>query len=118
MQIGVLGRIPDRREEKEEFPDRWRIFSDGPYDPVRFRDTFPEPGEITGWVKSVRARSHEFISGLKPSDYNSVPGSSFEGGSISRVLMQTVGHTGLHIGRIQLLRQLMRIENAEQADGR
>ena len=104
------------RDEEEEFPDKWGIFFDCPYEAVRFRDTFPEPSEITDWLKSVRARSHEFISELKPSDYNFVPTSSFEGGSIARVLMQTVGHTGLHIGRIQLLRRLMRDENAEQVD--
>jgi hypothetical protein len=105
------------RDEKEVFPDKWGIFSDCPYEAVPFRNTFPEPGEITNWMRSVRARSHEFISGLKSTDYNSVPRSSFEGGSIARVLMQTVGHTALHIGRIQLLRRLMRNEDVERAHG-
>jgi hypothetical protein len=106
------------RDEKGEFPDKWRGFFDCPYEAVRFRETFPDPSEITRWVKSIRARTHEFISELKATDYSCVPVSSFEGNSIARVLMQTVGHTGLHIGRIQLLRRLMRNENVEQADER
>ena len=100
------------RDEKEVFPDKYGIFFDCPYEADRFKATFPAPREIIDWVRSIRALSHEYIHQLEPTDYNLVPGSSFEGGSIARVLMQTVGHTGLHIGRIQLLRRLMRTDTA------
>ena len=104
------------RDEKEVFPDKYAIFFDCPYDAERFRDTFPEPVDITDWVRRVRVLSHEFIQELKSADYNLVPRSSFDGGSIARVLMQTVGHTGLHIGRIQLLRRLTLVDT--QIDSR
>jgi len=99
------------RDEKEVFPEKWKLFFDCPYETHRFRNTFPEPREITGWVRDVRSNSHQFISQLKLADYNTVPRSSFMGNSIAQVLMQTVGHTGLHIGRIQLLRRLMITES-------
>jgi hypothetical protein len=99
------------RDEKQMIPANWEIFFDCPYDTQCFKNEFPEPLEIMDWVRDVRSRSHQFISQLKLADYNAVPKSSFEGNSIGRVLMQTIGHTGLHIGKIQLLRRLMPGEN-------
>lgn len=99
------------RDEKKVIAAKWEIFFDCPYETHRFRNAFPEPRKVTDWVREVRSCSHQFISQLKLADYNAVPTSSFECNSIARVLMQTIGHTGLHIGKIQLLRRLMPDEN-------
>ena len=95
------------QNEEDVMPSNHSVFFDCAYDAKTFRSSWPEPEEIMRWAREVRRESHEFISALTPDQYNVVPSSSFEGNSIARMLMQTIGHTGLHIGRIQLLRMLM-----------
>ena len=63
--------------------------------------------DLKRWVRQVRRESHDFIDSLSDDDYHDVPASSSEGNSVARVLMQTIGHTGVHIGCIQWLRRIM-----------
>ena len=62
---------------------------------------------VKQWVGEVRRQSLEYIGSLGEEDWHGVPTSSCEGNSVAKVLIQTVGHTGVHIGRIQLLRAMM-----------
>ncbi len=93
---------------KDVIPEEHSIFFESAYESHEFRESCPEPDRVLDWSKKVRQESHEFIAGLTPEQYNEVPASSPEGNSIARVLIQTIAHTGLHIGRIQLLRMLMK----------
>lgn len=70
---------------------------------------------VKQWVREVRRQSHEYIDSLGEEDFHRVPNSSFEGNSVAKVLIQTIGHTGVHIGRIQLLRKMM--ENGDRRNG-
>jgi len=62
---------------------------------------------VKDWVRKVRAQSHSYIASLGEDDFHKIPASSDEGHSIAQVLIQTIGHTAVHIGRIQLLRALI-----------
>jgi len=99
------------KNEEDVIPGKHSVFFHDAYDVQTFRNRCPQPDQVMGWAREVRWESHEFISRLTPERYNVVPVSSFEGNSIARVLIQTVGHTGLHIGRIQLLRMMMQGED-------
>jgi hypothetical protein len=63
---------------------------------------------VRDWAREVRQRSHDFIASLSEEDFHRVPDTSSEGNSIAKVLMQTIGHTGVHIGYIQLLRTMIK----------
>ncbi len=96
------------RAEDEVIPARFSIFGCGVGFPSA-EDLLGAVGsveDVKEWVREVRRCSHEFIDSLEEQDLNRLPGSSFEGNSIAKVLMQTIGHTGVHIGRIQLLRAM------------
>ena len=62
---------------------------------------------VKQWVREVRRQSLEYIEGLGEEDWHRVPTSACDGTSVAMVLIQTVGHTGVHIGRIQALRAMM-----------
>lgn len=66
--------------------------------------------EVKIWAQKVRATSHEYIASLTEKDFHKVPPTSEN--TVAQVLMQTVGHTALHIGRIQMLRAML--ENKEE----
>ena len=98
------------RDEKDVIPDQFAVFGlDGGYpSAAQLLDAVGSVDNVKTWVREVRHHSHEFIDSLREADFNSVPDSSYESNSIAKVLMQTIGHTGVHIGRIQLLRKMMK----------
>lgn len=97
------------RAEEEVIPSRFSIFGCGGGFPSadQLLNAIGSVEEVKEWVREVRRSSHEFIDSLEEQDFNRVPESSFGRNSIAKVLMQTIGHTGVHIGRIQLLRAMM-----------
>jgi hypothetical protein len=98
------------REQADVIPPPCEIFGCGVGYPTR-DELLRAVGTVDylrAWVRCVRDESHSFLDSLAPDDFARVPGSSAEGNSIARVLAQTVGHTALHLGRIQLLRALMK----------
>ena len=97
------------RPENEVIPARFSIFGCNVGFPSadELLDAVGSVEDVKEWVGDVRQCSHEFIDSLEERDFNRLPESSFEGNSIAKVLMQTMGHTGVHIGRIQLLRAMM-----------
>ncbi|HUX00871.1 MAG: DinB family protein [Phycisphaerae bacterium] len=98
------------RPEDEVIPARFGIFGCGIGFPSAdmLLEAVGSVEDVKAWVREVRRQSHAFIDSLDEKDFNRLPASSFEGNSIARVLMQTIGHTGVHIGRIQLLRAMMK----------
>ena len=97
-------------DEKDVIPHRFAVFGVdvGYLSATQLLDAVESVDDVRVWVREVRRHSHEFIDSLHETDFNSSPGSSYEGNSIAKVLMQTIGHTGVHIGRIQLLRKMMK----------
>lgn len=98
-----IGHFLQGYSEKESIPDKFDIFGVDWCSPQTVRERIDSADEVKDWFRKVRQQSHDFISGLAEEDYHRVPSSSDEGNSIAKVLFQTVGHTALHIGRIQML---------------
>ena len=76
------------------------------------RAAIASPQAVLDWVRSVRDRSHRFISSLSDSDFHKPAAHSDEPLSVAHWLFITTAHTALHIGRLQLLRAL--IEGTEE----
>ncbi len=72
------------------------------------RDAVDSVEKVRDWVRNVRATSHEYIASLAEEDFHKVPQTSDEGHTVAQVLMQTAGHTAVHIGRIQMLRAMLK----------
>ena len=58
------------------------------------------------WVETVRQNSTQFVSSLADQDFHH-PAAAGEGLSIGHWLFITVSHGALHIGKIQLLRNML-----------
>ena len=69
---------------------------------------------IKDWAREVRQQSHAYIASLASEDFHAVPETSDEGNTVAQVLIQTIGHTGVHVGRIQMLRAMLE-EGKERA---
>ena len=102
-----IGHFLQGYDESELIPDGFHVFGADWCSAATVRDRVQSPDAVFNWSREVRQASHDFISGLKDEDYHSVPPSSDEGNSVARVLFQTVGHTALHVGRIQMLRAMI-----------
>lgn len=63
--------------------------------------------EVIEWAKWVRQQSHDFISMLSPEDYQKVPETYIENLSVGHWINITSCHTALHIGKIQLIRDML-----------
>jgi hypothetical protein len=96
--------------EGDVIPARYGIFGLGVGYPTagQLRESVGPLDDVKAWVRQVRQDSHRFIDSLDEPAFHAVPRSSCEGNSVAKVLMQTIGHTGLHIGRIQLLRRMIK----------
>jgi len=96
------------RAEEDVIPGRFSIFGcDGGFPSAdQLLNAVGPVDDVKEWAREVRRSSHEFIDSLEEQDFNRLPESSFEGNTNAKVLMQTIGHTGVHIGRIQLLRAM------------
>ena len=86
-------------------PPEYAIFGLG-QDLSKFAETIQPVEYVLNWVRDVRSESHRFIASLDEVDFHRVPPSSFEHNSVAQVLIQTIGHTGLHIGHIQAMRTI------------
>jgi len=98
-----IGTLLQGKSVDSIIPPTYNIFGLD-QDISRFAEVIHSVQAVLNWVKEVRSESHRFIASLKESDFHRIPPSSFEGNSIAQVLIQTIGHTGLHIGHIQAMR--------------
>jgi hypothetical protein len=87
-------------------PPKYEIFGLD-RDITRFADMIQSVDAVKKWVHEVRSKSHKYIEILTEKDFLIIPPSSFEGNSVAQVLIQTIGHTGLHLGQIQATRSFM-----------
>ena len=102
-----VGHFLEGCAEAELIPEEFSIFGVDWCSVDTVRERVEKTDRVLDWAGEVREASHRYISSLKDEDYLTVPSSSDEGQSVARVLFQTVGHTALHIGRIQMLRAMI-----------
>ena len=102
-----IGCLLEGHSEKEIIPGKFDIFGVDWCSPETVRERVDSVDSVLNWSRQVRQSSHDFISKLDEKDFHVVPASSQEGNSIARVLFQTVAHTALHVGRIQMLRAMI-----------
>lgn len=106
-----IGHFLQGQPKNQIIPARYDIFGIDWNSIETVRAQVKEPEEVMTWFREVRLTSHDYIAGLRPEDYSTVPASSDEGHSVGQVLFQTVAHTALHIGRIQMLRAMIEKKN-------
>jgi hypothetical protein len=106
-----IGHLLQGLPESDLFPKDFDIFGTEWHPAEAVRDRIKSVQPVFDWVREVRAASHEYIDRLTPEDYATVPPSSREGNNVAHVLYQTVAHTALHIGRIQLIHAILKYEN-------
>jgi len=64
------------------------------------------PADVLGWIGAVRQQSLTYISSLAPDDWHRVPETSELGQTVAEWIWITSCHTALHLGRIQMLRNM------------
>jgi hypothetical protein len=106
-----LGQILQGHNKKDLIPEKFEIFGIDWCSAETVRKQFSDPQPVMDWFKQVRQSSHEYISHLSERDFLTIPPSSEEGTSVAQVLFQTVAHTALHIGRIQMIRAMIENKN-------
>ena len=83
---------------------RFRHDRDGSVDDVR--ESIDSVGNVIKWIEEVRDGSTKFIASLDEADFHKVPPTA-DGLSIGHWIFITVGHGAIHIGKIQLLRNML-----------
>jgi hypothetical protein len=106
-----IGHLLQGRDVNELFPNEFHIFGADWSPPQTVRNQIQSPFAVFDWMHKVRQASHDYISSLTDADFHSIPPSSIEHTSVAQVLFQTVAHTALHIGRIQMLRAMIEKNN-------
>lgn len=106
-----IGHYLQGRSQSDLIPKEFEIFGTDWCSIETVRRQIGKPESVMDWFKAVRQSSHEYISNLGERDFLTIPPSSDEGNSIANVLFQTVAHTALHIGRIQMLRAMLENKN-------
>ena len=67
---------------------------------------FGPVANVMKWIEKVRTESTKFIASLDEDDFHKVPPTA-DGLSIGHWIFITVGHGALHIGKIQMLRNML-----------
>ena len=94
--------------EGDLIPHRYHFFGPEWWPADELRDALGPVEDVFAWVREVRRQSHEYIDSLTEDAMNSVPpGSTGEGLTVAHWLFITVAHTALHLGRIQVLHDLI-----------
>ena len=102
-----IGHFLEGHSERELIPDTFDVFGPAWCSTQAMSDKIESVDSVMDWARQVRQASHNYIATLDDEDYHSVPASSDEGSSVAQVLMQTIGHTAVHIGRIQMLHAMI-----------
>ena len=89
-------------------PERYAVFGTDWCTSEEIRGSIDSVDGVLAWVRDVRGQSHEYVASLGAEDFHVVPQTSHNELSVAHWLFITASHTALHIGRIQLLRALVK----------
>jgi len=103
VHIGVFLETPARQRVHPEL-DELFMHGTGAH---AMREIVPDPELVFAWMKHVRSETRRFISGLTPDAFDRVPPASHGGLNIGQWLSITLVHTGVHLGQIYTLKQLL-----------
>jgi hypothetical protein len=88
-------------------PPPYEVFGPDWHSTEEIRQAVPSVEAVFAWVREVRQQSREYVESLTERDLKQIPATSPGGLSVAQWLSITAVHTGLHIGKIQLLRSLV-----------
>lgn len=93
--------------EGEIIPPQFEVFGPDWASVEDVRRSIDSVQSVLDWVKEVRKESHEFIDSLADDDFHRRETVSEDALTVGHWLFITTVHTGVHIGRIQLLRAML-----------
>ena len=88
------------------FPDGYSVFDHRWHSVDETRESIGSIEIVLEWVADVRKQGLEFIDSLEEDDWHRIPNRT-EGLSVAHWVFITSVHSGVHIGRIQLLRAMI-----------
>jgi hypothetical protein len=93
-------------QEKRVIPDCYEVFGTEWLSVADLKQAVDSPANVLDWVEAVRGESTQFISSLTNEDFHREAAAG-DGLSIGHWLFITVAHGALHIGKIQVLRNIL-----------
>ena len=93
-------------QDGQIIPDRYEVFGTEWCSVSALKEAIDSTANALKWVETVRQNSTQFVSSLADQDFHH-PAAAGEGLSIGHWLFITVSHGALHIGKIQLLRNML-----------
>ena len=92
--------------EGDIIPPQYEVFGVDWWSVDEVRESIDSVVNVTRWIEEVREESIKFIASLKEADFHRILPEA-EGLSVGHWVFITVGHGALHIGKIQLLRNML-----------
>jgi hypothetical protein len=92
--------------EGEIIPPQYEVFGVDWCSVDDVRESIDSVGNVIKWIEEVRDGSTKFIASLDEADFHKVPPTA-DGLSIGHWIFITVGHGAIHIGKMQLLRNML-----------
>ena len=99
-------RIMIQGHEPDIIPEGYKVFGHRWHSVDEIRESIGSVEGVLEWVEDVRKQSLDFIEGLNEDDWHQIPEKT-EGLSVAHWVFITSVHSGVHIGRIQLLRAMI-----------
>lgn len=90
----------------EVIPSQYEVFGVDWRSVEDIRESIDSVANVMKWIEEVRAESTNFVASLDESDFHRIPPTAHDF-SIGHWIFITVAHGALHIGKIQLLRNML-----------
>jgi hypothetical protein len=93
--------------EHEDIPAGYEVFGTEWCSVEQLKESIDSTDNVFEWVESVRQASGQYISSLTEEQFHSTPKSAC-GLSVGHWIFITAAHAALHVGKIQLLRNMLK----------
>lgn len=90
----------------EIIPSPYEVFGPNWCSVEKMRKSIDSADNVMRWIENVRNESKEFISSLSEADFRKKPDTA-NGLTIGHWLFVTAAHGALHIGKMQILRNML-----------
>ena len=101
-----IGHLIQGRPADELIPLEYDVFGPDWVSTDEVRASIGTVQEVLEWVRDVRVKSHECIAALNDADLDQPARGDDAALTIGHWLFLTVTHGGVHLGRIQMLRNM------------
>lgn len=89
-------------------PERYAVFGDTWCTPEELRGGIDSVEAVLRWMQEVREESHAYIASIDDAEWHRPLSTTGDELTLAHWLFVTVSHGAMHLGRIQLLRNLLR----------